>query len=77
MTAAFKYVDEFKPGLTRFSSGAEMNFSDSYKYDRAAYLLDRQLGLGMVPVAVLREYDRKQGAVIQWVANTIDEQAIG
>jgi hypothetical protein len=73
-TAAFKYVDDFTPGLTRFRSGAEMNFSDSYKYDRAAYLLDRQLGLGMVPVAVIRQYDNKAGAVIDWVEGTIDEQ---
>jgi hypothetical protein len=46
-----------------------MNFSDSYKYERAAYLLDRELGLNMVPVAVLRNIKGDEGALIFWIPN--------
>jgi hypothetical protein len=35
---------------------------DSYKNDVAAYRLDRILGLGMVPVTVVREHGRKPAA---------------
>jgi len=71
--AAFKSVDIHKPGLTRFESGAELNFSDSYRYERAAYLLDRHLGMNMVPVTVLRTIDGKQGALIDWVSDAFSE----
>ncbi|MDJ0699304.1 MAG: metallophosphoesterase [Woeseiaceae bacterium] len=40
----------------------------------AAYRLDRLLGLGMVPVAALREVDGKQGSLHFLPAKTIDEQ---
>jgi hypothetical protein len=72
--ALFKDVDVYKPGLTRFPGGkSEMNFSDKYAYERAAYLLDRQLGMNMVPVAVNRQWSGKSGAMIEWVENAIKE----
>jgi hypothetical protein len=51
----------------------ELEFTDDYRYERAAYLLDRELGLGMVPVTVLREWNGEAGAVIAWIADAIDE----
>ena len=72
--AAFKYHDEFRPGVTQFSDGPrEVNFRDSYLFDRAAYLLDQELGLGMVPVTVLREVDGQQGALVWWIDDAISE----
>ena len=35
--------------------GTELNFRDSYKYNIAAYRLDRLLGLNMLPVSVERK----------------------
>ena len=44
-----------------------MNFRDSYKYNIAAYRLDRLLNLRMVPVSVERKTERKKGAFTWWV----------
>ncbi len=75
VSAAFKYFDFERKGLTRFESAPpELNFKDSYRYERAAYLLDRLLGLQMVPVTVLRTVRAKQGAVVAWVDDSITEQ---
>jgi len=74
VSAAYKDVEIEKRGVTRFSRGnSELNFSDSYRYERAAYLLDRQLGLGMVPVTVIRKIYHKPGAAILWIENGISE----
>ena len=47
--------------------GMEVNFRDSYKYNIAAYKLDRLLGLNMVPVSVERKVARKFAAVTWWL----------
>lgn len=66
--ALVKRFHEEQRGITRFSDGKwEMNFSDSFRYERAAYLLDRELGLNMVPVAVVRRVGRSEAGVIEWI----------
>ena len=66
--AVFKDVDEVRRGRTRFDSGrSEINFTDSYRYERAAYLLDRELDIHRVPVAVIRDVEGRNGALIQWI----------
>ncbi len=76
--AIFKHVDKVKRGRTRFGSGrSELNFTDSYKYERAAYLLDRVLGIHRVPVAVIREIKGRDGALVQWLENTSMEAQLG
>ncbi len=71
--AVFKYVNLIRPGLYILSDGSmENNFSDRFHYERAAYLLDRELGLGMVPVAVLRDYDGRRGVVMAWVHDAVN-----
>lgn len=70
-SAKFTAIDQHRRGITRLQGGgAEMNFSDDYRYERAAYLLDRELGLGMVPVAVLRSRKGDDGVVVDWIENT-------
>jgi len=72
--AAFKTVELHYTRRTRFSEeGFKLNFTDDYRYERAAYLLDRYLGLDMVPVVVLREIDGERGALIDWVTGAINE----
>ncbi len=76
-SAVFKLLDEHRRGVTRLGGGAtEMNFSDSYKYERAAYLLDRELGLGMVPVAVIRNIKGDEGALVAWIPNAGHEASM-
>ena len=48
-------------------NGIELNFRDSYKYNIAAYRLDRLLGLNMVPVSVERKLGGDTGSVTWWV----------
>jgi hypothetical protein len=73
--AVFKTVDMYQSGVRRDAKmGFQSNFDDSYRYDRAAYLLDRRLGLGRVPVVVLRTVDKKEGAVIDWINDAVSEK---
>ena len=65
--------DEYK-SMMALSSGTEMDFRDSYKNNIAAYRIDRMLGLGMVPVTVLRRFDRKPAAYTWWVDNVKMEE---
>jgi hypothetical protein len=76
--AVFKYVDEVRRGRTRFESGrSEINFTDSYRYERAAYLLDRELGIHRVPVVVIRKVEGRNGALLQWIENASTEIEFG
>ena len=75
LSAAFKYLDYDRPGLTEFRNAPpELNFKDSFRYERAAYLLDRLLGLDMVPVSVLRRLQGKRGALVVWIDDAITEK---
>jgi hypothetical protein len=49
--------------------GVELNFRDCYKFNIAAYKLDRLIGLNMVPVSVERQVLGELGAVTWWVDN--------
>ncbi len=45
----------------------ESAFTDSYRYNIAAYHLDRLLGFGMTPVAVEREFRGKPASYSWWI----------
>jgi len=47
--------------------GTELNFKDSYKYNIAAYRLDKIMDLNMIPVSVVRKVGGKTSAVTWWV----------
>jgi hypothetical protein len=59
-------IDETKPMAT-LESGPELDFRDSYVNNVAAYRLDRLLGLGMVPVTVVRRYKRGDASFTWWI----------
>lgn len=68
--AQVQTVSVEKP-VYRLPTGPEFDFRDSYKNNIAAYRLDRLLGLGMVPVAVLRHYQVKPAAYSWWVDDVL------
>jgi hypothetical protein len=52
-----------------------LNFKDSYKFNIAAYKLDRLLGIGNVPITVERKVRGKTCAVDWWVDNVMMDEA--
>ena len=52
------------------ASGIELDYRDGSRNDVAAYRLDRLLGLGMVPVTVLRPFDNHRSAFI-WSVDSV------
>ncbi|OGD09955.1 MAG: hypothetical protein A2Y86_03135 [Candidatus Aminicenantes bacterium RBG_13_62_12] len=62
-TALFKYIDRRRPDP----------LADSYRYDLAAYALDKYLVLGFVPPIVPYQVDKTPGALQAFVANSISE----
>lgn len=59
-------IDEHK---SRFegAKGLEINFRDSYRYNIAAYRLDRLIGLGIIPVSIERKIGGKTASVTWWI----------
>lgn len=65
--ASWKTFDLVAPRVTLPDGRSEVNFRDSYKHEIAAYVLDRLLGLDLVPPTVVREIDGTKGAIRFWV----------
>jgi hypothetical protein len=71
--ALLKTVDEYEP-LKRFDNGeVELQFTDSFEYEIAAYELDKMLGLGIVPPTVRRRVNTDKGSLSLWVEGAITE----
>jgi Phosphatidylinositol 3- and 4-kinase. len=60
-------IDEYRPVFRGKNGTVEKNFRDTYKFNIAAYRLDKLLNLNMVPVSVERQVDGKPCAVTWWV----------
>jgi hypothetical protein len=69
----FKTIDEHKTGMTQLSTGSEVDFKDSWKYEVAAYELDKLLSVGMVPVTVERRHDNRTGSLQLWIHGAMTE----
>ncbi len=48
--------------------------TDRYRYEAAAYRIDRLLGLGLVPPTVLRTVNGREGSVQLWIEDAISEK---
>jgi hypothetical protein len=72
--AHIQCIDESKYEF-KTDRGTELNFRDSYKFNIAAYRLDRLLGLGNVPVTVERKVAGKPCAVDWWVDEVMMDEA--
>lgn len=71
--AQIQCIDVFKAKF-KLNGRTEYNFRDSYRFNTAAYLLDRLLGLNMVPVTVERPVEGKSCAVTWWVDDVIMDE---
>jgi hypothetical protein len=72
-SAVFKTIDVKKPGISQFGRGSEMNFQDSWKCELPAYVIDRMIGLQMVPATVERTINGQQGSLQWWVQSVMSE----
>jgi hypothetical protein len=74
LRAAWKTIDVFQPGNTRFQDGTvEVDFRDSWRFEVAAYELDKLLGLGLVPPVVERTIDGRKGSLQMWVEGAMTD----
>lgn len=64
--AQIQTVDIFKPTM-KIGGQTIRNFRDSYKYNIAAYELDKMLGSNLVPTTVARTYKGKKAAFTIWI----------
>jgi hypothetical protein len=72
--AAFKTIDVTKPGISQLSGGtSEMNFQDSWQCEIPAYLIDRIIGLQMVPATIERTISGQRGSLQWWVQSMMSE----
>ncbi|HXY40363.1 MAG TPA: hypothetical protein VEQ10_11860 [Vicinamibacteria bacterium] len=72
--AVWKTINEFHPGLTHFEGGGTiLDYEDSYRFEIAAYELDKLLGFELVPPTVERALGHKTGSLQMWVEGTITE----
>jgi hypothetical protein len=72
--AIFKDVEKRIAGRSKERNFAtEPYFVDSYRFERAAYLVDRMLGLGIVPPTVLRRVETSEGSLTLFVEDAVQQ----
>jgi hypothetical protein len=72
--ASVQTIDEAK-AVFQGTQGTELNFKDSWRFNVAAYRIDRLLAIGMIPATVERNFNGKPGSFTWWVDDVLmDEQ---
>lgn len=77
MPAIFKTVDLQMKTPSRFGGERVEEYIDSYKYEIAAYELDKLLKLNALPVIVEREIDGKRGSLREWIEDVMPHYGHG
>jgi hypothetical protein len=72
--AHIQTIDEYKAKFESATGGSEMNFKDTYKFNLAAYLLERTLDLNMIPVTVERSVGGHHASVTWWIDNVLMDE---
>jgi hypothetical protein len=71
--AQIQIIDESKREF-RTDRGIEFDFRDSWRYNIAAYKIDRMLGLNMAPVSVERNHRSTPGAWTWWIDDVLIDE---
>jgi hypothetical protein len=71
--ASIQTIDESMQ-VFKGSQGVEFNFKDSWRYNVAAYRLNRVLQLGRIPVSVERTHNGKTGSFTWWVDDVLMDE---
>lgn len=64
-------------GLWKFIDGRDGDVLDCWRYEIAAYRLDRLLGLNMTPVTIERPFKDKPGSLQLWMEDTATVKSLG
>jgi len=74
LRAAWKTIDTSKLGITQMEGGGfQVDFRDTYKFEIAAYELDKLVGLDLVPPTVERQIKDERGSLQLWVEGVMTE----
>ena len=72
--AVWKCIDEHRHGVYRGRGGRfQQAYRDSYRFEIAAYELDKILGLDLVPPTVERTIDGRTGSLQLWIEGAFTE----
>jgi hypothetical protein len=71
--ASVQTIEEAK-AVFESNRGTEFNFKDSWRFNVAAYRIDRLLGLGMIPATVERRYKTRPGSFTWWVDDVLMDE---
>jgi hypothetical protein len=72
--AVWKTIDESRRGITTYPGvGAIVDAEDSYRFEIAAYELDKLLGFDLVPPTVERAISGRRGALQMWIEGAMTE----
>lgn len=71
--ASVQTIDEYRQ-VYQTPRGTELNFRDSWRFNVAAYRIDRLLDLRMIPVSVERRYAGKSGSFTWWVDDVLMDE---
>jgi hypothetical protein len=72
--ASIQTIDEAR-NVFETPQGTEVNFKDSWRFNVAAYRIDRLLEIGMIPTTAQRLYKSKPGSFTWWIDDVLmDEQ---
>ena len=69
--AQIQSIDESRSEFEGANGAKELNFRDTYKFNIAAYRLDKIMGLNMIPPSVSRSYVGKTSAFTWWVDDVL------
>jgi hypothetical protein len=72
--ASIQTIDESKQ-VFQSKQGVEFNFKDSWRYNVAAYRLNRVLQIGRIPVSVERVHNSKSGAFTWWIDDVLMDES--
>jgi hypothetical protein len=71
--ASIQTIDEYRQ-VYQTPRGTEINFRDSWRFNVAAYRMDRLLELGMIPVSVERRHAGRPGSFTWWVDDVLMDE---
>jgi hypothetical protein len=68
-----KKGDEEYSGCWKNPSGMQKGYLEGWKYEIAAYEMDKLLGLNMIPPTVEREFNGKRGSLQYWITSEMND----